>query len=102
MIGQPVGLVEEHADSLHLVVPPLTLVETSVLVVELAETVLLSIEFVTLIFASLAVEFGHIYAFWVSSRGNVKVEAIIWVGVGRFVVGWELELIEMVIRTVGK
>lgn len=91
LVGQSVGLVEELADSLHLVVSPLALIQPSVLVVELTETVLLTIKFVALVFAALAVQFSHVDALWVGSLRGVEADAVVWVGKDRivgFVVRW--------------
>lgn len=91
LVGQSVGLVEELPDSLHLVVSPLPLIQPSVLVVELTETVLLTIEFVALVLAALTVQFSHVDALWVGSLRGVEADAVIGVGEDRivdFVVGW--------------
>lgn len=63
----------------------------------------LAIEFVALVFTALAVELSHVDTLWVGSLRGIQADAVIGVGEDRiadFVVGWQLELIEMVVGSI--
>lgn len=69
IVGQLVGLVVELSDSLHLACFPIALISSSVLVVELAETVLEAVEFEPLVAAALLVLLDHKLAFLAGPSG---------------------------------